>query len=134
MTTTPVNPSAVHAPAGAYSHAVSVRGPGRTLYISGQLGVDADGTLADGSAGQARQCLRNLVALLEGDQMTVYNLVKLTTFPTDIAGAEEFGAIRAPFLDGARPASTLIGTSGLVRPDWLIEVEAIAFAAEDGTV
>src|SRR5271157_390899 len=133
MNTRPINPSSVHAPAGSYSHGVSVHGPGRTLYISGQLGVDPDGNLAEGFAGQARQCMQNLDEILAAEQMTVHNLVKVTTFLTDMSHAEELGEIRAPFLDGARPASTLIGTSALVRPDWLIEVEAIAFH-EDTTI
>lgn len=125
-----INPSGVHPPAGSYSHGASVHGPGRTLYISGQVGIDTDGKLADGFAGQAAQCWRNIIAVLAADAMTVNHLVKVTTFLTNIGYAAEYAAVRAPFLAGARPASTLVAVAALVRPEWLIEVEAVACSSD----
>ena len=130
MTIRTINPDTVHAPAGAYSHAVATTGPGRHLYISGQLGLDAHGLLGHGFAGQAEQCWRNITAILEAERMTARDLVKVTTFVTDIAHAGELAAVREPFLLGARPSSTLLAVAALMRPEWLIEVEAIAFKAD----
>jgi 2-iminobutanoate/2-iminopropanoate deaminase len=127
MSSNSVTPANVHPPAGAYSHGMIASGMGRTLYISGQLGLDSSGRLVEGFAGQAAQCWRNITAILQSADMTAHHLVKVTTFLTNIADAPELGRIREPFLDGARPASTLVGVSALVRPEWLIEIEAIAF-------
>lgn len=129
MTNKTIVPETVQAPAGAYSHAVVAQGPGRTLYISGQLGVDRNGVTGATFADQARHCWENIVAILDADDMTVNDLVKLTTYLTDVANVAELGHIRGPFLGSARPASTLIGISALVRPEWMIEVEAFAFKA-----
>jgi len=127
MSIQPITPTDVHPPGGAYSHGVSARGQGRTLYISGQVGLTADGILAGDFAEQAAQSWRNIVAILSADGMNVHHLVKLTTYLTDISFARELGRVREPFLEGARPASTLIAVQALVMPDWLIEIEAIAF-------
>lgn len=131
MTNRMIEPDGVYPPSGAYSHAVATRGAGRTLYISGQLGLDPDGAVGATFAEQAVRCWRNIVTILAADDMTVRDLVKVATFLTDISNARELGSIRAPFLQGARPASTLIAVSALVIPEWLIEVEAIAFKSED---
>ena len=127
MSVEKLNPPTVHAPGGPYSQGVSIRGPGRTLYLAGQIGVAPDGTLADGFEAQAAQCWRNVVAILEADGMSVQHLVKVNTYLTDIADAARLGPVRERFLAGARPASTLVATPALVRPEWLVEIEAIAF-------
>lgn len=130
MSVTMINPPSVHAPGGPYSHGVSIGGPGRTLFIAGQIGLVPDGTLAAGFTAQATHCWRNLVAILEADGMTVQHLVKVNTYLTDMAHAPLLAPVREGFLGGARPASTLVATPALVRPEWLIEVEAIAFRPE----
>ena len=130
MTNQVINPTNVLAPFGDYSHAVSTRGPGRTLYISGQLGIDERGSLSTTFAGQATQFWRNLVAILAADNMTVQDLVKVTTFVTDMSNAQYLRNIREPFLLGFRPASTLVEVSRLVMSEWLVELEAVAFKAD----
>ncbi|WP_345816774.1 RidA family protein (plasmid) [Paraburkholderia sp. PREW-6R] len=130
MTVVKLNPDTVPAPTGPYSHGVSTRSTGRTLYIAGQVGVAPDGTLADGFAAQATQCWLNLVAILAADGMTVHDLVKVNTYVTDVSTVAQLGPVREQFLDGARPASTLTVSPALVRADWLIEIEAIAFKAQ----
>lgn len=130
MTNRAINPAGVHPPAGAYSHAIAMDGPGRTLYISGQLGVDQQGETPDTFAEQASGCWRNILTILAAADMTVHDLVKVTTFLTDIGDARALGGIRETFLQAARPASTLLAVSALVMPEWLIEVEAVAFRAD----
>ncbi|PSC06073.1 RidA family protein [Alsobacter soli] len=134
MSRTSIIPDGVHAPAGAYSHGVVTHGPGETLYISGQVGVDQSGRSLESFSAQAEQCWRNLVAILKAAGMCSHDLVKVTTFLTRAEDAVELGRIRAPFLDGARPASTLVTVPGLVKPEWLIEVEAIAFKSVSSSV
>ncbi|WP_293884069.1 RidA family protein [Sphingomonas sp.] len=130
MTNQAIVPQGVHPPLGAYSHAVSTRGTGRTLYVSGQLGISLEGKTPRTFAEQASQCWRNIVAILAADGMTIHDSVKITTYLTDIGNARSLASIREPFLQGARPASTLIAVAALVMPEWLIEVEAIAFRAD----
>ena len=63
--------------------------------------------------------------------MTGRDLVKVITFMTNIADAGELAAVREPFLEGARPGSTLLAVAALMRPEWLIEVEAVALKLAD---
>jgi reactive intermediate/imine deaminase len=125
-----INPSEIHAPKGPYSQGVSVDNRARTLYISGQIGMAADGTIVEGFEAQTDQCWQNLVAVLSAAGMSVHDLVKVTTFVTDIQSVPALGAIRQRFLDGARPASTLVVSPALVSPDLLIEIEAVACKGE----
>jgi enamine deaminase RidA (YjgF/YER057c/UK114 family) len=77
---------------------------------------------------QATQVFRNLVAALEAAGAGPRNLVKLTTFVTDLSDLAVFRQVRDQFLDPAYPpASTLVQVSRLFRPEFLIEVEALAF-------
>lgn len=121
-----LNPTTVHAPAGMYSHGVIAQASGEWLYISGQIGMLPDGTLANGFAEQARATWKNLVAILGAANMDVMNLVKVTTFLTDADNVQHLNPVRSVILGEARPASTLVIVKALVKPEWLIEVEAVA--------
>lgn len=132
MTNQAVAPPGVHQPAGAYSHAVATVGAGRNLYVSGQLGIDPQGNTPATFAERAGRRWHNIVTTLAAAGLSVHDLVKVTTFLTDIGDARALAAIREPFLDGARPASALVAVAELVMPEWLIEVEAIAFKRERG--
>ena len=110
-----------------YSQAVEVSNVTRTLYISGQVGVDGSGKLADDFAAQCRQTLLNLQAQLRAAGMTFGNVVKLNTILPDLANIGELRRIRAEIIGDCKPASTLV-VSGLVDPAYKIEIEAIACA------
>jgi len=58
--------------------------------------------------------------------MDVSHLVKVTTYLTDAGNLPKLGPVRGRFLGENRPASTLVVVSALAKPDWLIEVEALA--------
>ena len=125
-----LNPSTVPAPAGPYSQAVRVAGAGQWLHVSGQIGIRADGSLADGVESQATVAWQNLLALLDAAGMSVQHLVKITTFLVDREHLARVNPVRARFLGDARPASTLIVARELARPEWLFEIEAVAFRAD----
>src|ERR1700748_390350 len=121
-------PQTVAAPFGPYSHAVEVPEGSRLLYISGEVGVLPDGNVPQGIAAQAEACWRNIIAILADAGMGIGDLVKITTYlvrPEDVAAA---GAARAMHLGDARPGSATIIVKGLVAPEWLIEIEAVAAA------
>lgn len=126
-----INPSSVAAPAGPYSQAVAVSGQGAWLHIAGQIGVDAGGHLASGFEAQARQAWANLVAILAAEGMDVSNLVKVTTYLVNQADVALLAPVRGAFLGEARPASTLVIVQALAKPEWLFEVEAVAFRSTD---
>lgn len=122
-----LNPDNVAAPVAPYSHGVLSEGPGSWLYIAGQVGTDREGRLQQGFEAQARQAWSNLVAVLAAAGMDVSHLVKVTTYLVDGADMAKLGPVRGAFLGSARPASTLVVAKALARPEWLCEVEAIAF-------
>jgi enamine deaminase RidA (YjgF/YER057c/UK114 family) len=103
-------------------------------------------------SAQAERAWSNLLAVLGEAGLGVEHLVKVTTYVTDPALLGEFSAVRAKYLgqagsgaaqpgatrpdaarpgaarpDVARPASTLVIVKALARPEWLVEVEAVAF-------
>jgi 2-iminobutanoate/2-iminopropanoate deaminase len=122
-----INASDAPAPAGQYSQAVEVTGATRTLYLSGQVGVAADGSMAADATAQAAQVWANIAAQLRAAGMGIENLVKITTIVPDPADVPAVRAGRAAVLGDHRPASTLI-IGGLADPKWKIEVEGIAVA------
>ncbi len=68
----------------------------------------------------------NIDAILKDAGLTVDNLVKINTFLVNRDDIPAFGKVRAGYLGEARPASTLIANIALAKPEWLVEVEAVA--------
>jgi enamine deaminase RidA (YjgF/YER057c/UK114 family) len=122
-----INAADAPAPAGQYTQAVEATGATRTLYISGQVGVAADGSIPSDAEAQSALAWRNLQAQLRAAGMGLENLVKITTIVPDWADLTAVRAGRASVLGEHRPASTLI-VGGLSNPAWKVEVEAIAVA------
>src|SRR6476660_9511994 len=120
-----INAADAPAPAGQYTQAVEVTAATRTLYISGQVGVAADGSIPSDAEAQSALAWRNLQAQLRAAGMGLENLVKITTIVPDWADLTAVRAGRASVLGEHRPASTLI-VGGLSNPAWKVEVEAIA--------
>jgi enamine deaminase RidA (YjgF/YER057c/UK114 family) len=122
-------PDDVAPPFSRYSHAVEASAAARWLHISGQIGVKPGGTVAESAEAQLEQAWRNIFAILAAAGMTKRDLVKTTTFLTPHAADVGLSRrVRERMLEGAEPASTLIFVPGLARPDFLIEIEAIAAA------
>jgi enamine deaminase RidA (YjgF/YER057c/UK114 family) len=122
------------APPFGFSHAASVA-PGRVVWVSGQLPLAADGTLAPAGdmAAQARQCFENVGHALEAAGARWADVVKLTYFVTDLSDVVAIRAVRDAFVDVSRPpASSLVRVAGLVLPDAMIEIEAVACQPERG--
>jgi enamine deaminase RidA (YjgF/YER057c/UK114 family) len=113
--------------AGGYAQAVEVSGATRTLYVSGQIPVAADGALPEGFPAQARLAWRNVEAQLGAAGMTLDNLVKVTIFLSDRRFNLENRAIRQEVLGDRKVALTVIIT-GIFDPAWLLEIEAVACA------
>ncbi|MFJ2817246.1 RidA family protein [Streptomyces sp. NPDC091279] len=117
-------------PAAQYTHVVT--GTGRLVAVSGQLPLDGTGTLVgEGDpAAQARQVFENLHRCLRAAGATFDDVVKLTFFVTDMAHLPAIRAARAAHLpDDRLPAISAVQVAALVRPEFLMEIEALALVA-----
>lgn len=112
---------------GSYPQAVEVTGPSRWLYLSGQIPVAPDGSLAADFTAQCEQVWDNIETQLTAAGMTLDNLVKVTTFLSDRRYALENREVRIRRLAGRQPALTVIVT-GIFDESWLVEIEAVATA------
>ena len=116
-------------PMANYSHGIEVPPNARWLHISGQVAVDKDGHTPETFEAQVKLVFDNLGSVLESAGMTPRDLVKVNVYllrPEDIPALR---AARDAFQGQARPDSTLVVVSRLVRPEWLVEIEAVAAQA-----
>ena len=121
---TALNPDAV--PANPYySQGIELSGAQRLVFVSGQVGIDADGVLADGIAAQTERAIANVNAVLAEAGLSSSDLVKLTIYLTDPANAEGFIAAAGPALPPTPPATSMLFVS-MASPDLLVEIDAIA--------
>ena len=110
------NPPTMAKP-GGYSHVVEVNGPGRTIYIAGQLGYDSAGKQGGDFREQATLVYQNLKAAVESVGGKMENIVKLNAFLTDIrAQLPIYREVRDKFVNvAAPPASTTLEVPKLAR-------------------
>jgi len=124
-----INPPTMAKPPG-YTHVIEVTGPGRTVFIAGQLGLGLDGKLA-GAPGdfraQAKQAFENLKNALAAVGAGFEHVVKLNNYLTDIrAHLPIYREVRDGYVSTANPpASTTVQVGDLAIPGALYEVEAI---------
>lgn len=129
-----INPEGIAPPTG-YTHVVTTDAR-KTIFISGQIGLDPQGKVQDGLRAQTVRVLENLKTALASAGATFDDIVKITYFivnlkPDDRAIVRE---VRASYLNSAHPpASTMIGVQALALPELLIEIEAIAALDETET-
>jgi enamine deaminase RidA (YjgF/YER057c/UK114 family) len=119
------------AAAAQYSHVVM--GTGRFVAVAGQLALDERGGLVgEGDpAAQAHQVFENLGRCLAAAGATFDDVVKLTYFVTDMAHMPAIRAARAEHIpDDRLPAASAVRVAGLVRPEFLMEIEAFAVVAQ----
>ena len=125
---TTTNPPEVREPASRYSHAALVQNEFRRLVISGQVGMDPDGSVPSSGEAQLAQVFRNLRTILRAHNMDFSNVVKTSAFLTDRSLMSAYRAARDTVFAEHAPASTLLFVSGLADPRWLVEIEAEAVA------
>jgi enamine deaminase RidA (YjgF/YER057c/UK114 family) len=129
-----LNPKTLAPPPG-YSYVVETTGPGRTIYLAGQLGLDIDNRLVGENdfRAQAFKAFDNLRLALAAVGATFKDVVKLNNYLTDMSHIGIFRQVRDEFVHtAAPPASTTVAISQLARPGALFEVEAIAVLPAKG--
>ena len=119
-------------PQGLYSHAVAA-GPGKVLYLAGQVAVDENNQLVgpDDFRRQMRQVFTNLGRILESGGSSFDRVVKYTTYLVRAGDLKAFYEERSVifediYADKRYPPNTLVVVDKLARDEWLIEIEAIA--------
>lgn len=124
-----LNPKTLAKPPG-YTYVVETTGPGRTVYVAGQLGLDIDNRLVGAPGDFAAQCTKafeNLRLALAAVGAGFDDVVKVTNYLTDMSHIAILREVRDRFFNmAAPPASTTVAISSLARPGALFEIEAVA--------
>ena len=128
MPTQHINPEGVGQPTG-YTHVVASDGR-RIVFVSGQVAQNQKGepVAVDDLGGQAAQVFANLKSCLEAAGASFNDVTKLTTYVVNYQQENRavIGEARQRYLPAEPPASTLVGVQALARPEYMIEIEAIA--------
>jgi enamine deaminase RidA (YjgF/YER057c/UK114 family) len=119
-----IQPESMH-PTVGYTHAARV---GNLLFVAGQIALNAEGNLiGEGDfEAQAHQTYRNLVTVIEAAGGTLASIVKMTTYLVDAGHIERWRTVRNDYFVEPMPPNTLCVIARLARPEFLIEVEAVA--------
>ena len=125
-----MNPAALGTPR-FYSHAVSVEGAAKIVYVSGQVSWDANGNVVGKGdmRAQSEQVFKNVTEALRAAGASWGDVVKMNGYMVGMHGerVDAYREVRGRFVkEGALPASTLVGVERLVDPDLLLEVEVVA--------
>lgn len=126
-----VTPKTFGAPLGMYSHGMMAP-CGEIVVVAGQVGMGQGGQVAGGDiVAQTKQALDNVRAVVEAAGCAMRDVVRFQTFLTHAGDIDGFMKARAEvfpryFPDGAYPPNTLLVVSRLVKPELLVEIEAMA--------
>ena len=122
----PLNPTQIHPPFAPYSHGMVVPAGQRLVFCSGQLGIDADKIVPPDCEGQTRICFDNIGAILAEAGLSLANIVRINAYVTGREHLAAYMAVRNTLFAEPYPASTLMLVSGFARPEFVVEIEAIA--------
>ena len=121
-----INPPGLTRPTG-YTHVV-VSADGRTAYVAGQVAFDSTGKVVGVGdfQAQAEQVFANLRRALASVGASFGDVMKTTTFITDLKNLPALRNTRARYFDASHPpANTLVPVTALAHPDLLLEIEAV---------
>ena len=127
MGKTAYNPETMNKPFGIFSNA-ALAGSGRLYFVSGQVAVNAQGQLVGKGdiRAQTRQVLENIKAALAAVGGSMDDVACVNVFVMDMSHLQAIHEVRAEYWSSNYPASTLVQVAGLVNPDYLIEINAVA--------
>ena len=128
-----IQPAGIHvrimAGQPAYTQVVTVSGIGRQVFVAGQLARDPDGNCVGKGdmRAQIQQVGENIKTCLAAAGASLADIVKINTYVTDFDEFQKHGDMRLRYFGPATPTSTTVEVRRLAQPDFMIEVEAIAF-------
>ncbi len=128
----PLNPPTIRAPFARYSHGVAVPAGAPLVVCSGQLGIGPDDRVPDSVEAQAELCFDNIAAILREAGLTLADVVRVNAYVTAREHMKGYMAVRDRRVGTPPPASTLVIVSGFTRPEFLVEIEAIAAGPAEG--
>lgn len=121
-------PNTIAAPFARYSHGVVVDTQKKMVFTSGQLALGLDGVIPEGANAQAELCFSNIDEILKEAHTSSAHVVKINAFVSAREHMSGYMAARDAWLAQTDnlPASTLMIVTGFTRPEFVVEVEAIA--------
>ncbi len=122
----PLSPKSIHPPFAPYSPGIEVSSRSRFVFVSGQLGIAADGTIPPDCAGQAELAFANIAAILGEAGMGLRDIVRINAYVTGREHLPAYMQVRNGLFSDPLPASTLMIVSGFARPEFVVEIEAVA--------
>ena len=125
---TALSPLSIHPPFAPYSHGIEVPAGWRLVLCSGQIGISLDKIVPPDCAGQARICFANIAAILAEAGMGLRDVVRINAYVTAREHLKPYMDVRNALFAEHYPASTLMIVSGFARPEFVVEIEAIAAA------
>jgi 2-iminobutanoate/2-iminopropanoate deaminase len=116
------------APSGHYCHATVAEGGGRLVFISGMTARRRDGSIAGPGdvRAQTRQVCENLKKAVEAAGGSLRDVYRVDVYLRNLGDLAAVQEVRREYFSESLPASTLVEVSGLVAPEYLIEMNAIA--------
>ena len=112
-----------------FSHYCHVTKAGNQIWVSGTVGIAADGSIPAGVVEQFEIAIANMDAGLKAVGAGAEHVVKVVVYLTDVADRAKINPIRQRYFGPNRPASTLVEVSALVLPELKVEIEAQAVLA-----
>jgi enamine deaminase RidA (YjgF/YER057c/UK114 family) len=123
-----ITPRGIRPPFARYSYGVEIPPGYRVLICSGQLGMSPDDAIPPTIEAQTHLCFRNIAAVLKDAGMSLTDLVRINAYVVSREYLKGYMSVRDEYISDPPPASTLMIVSGFSRPEFLVEVEAIAAA------
>jgi 2-iminobutanoate/2-iminopropanoate deaminase len=108
------------------SHYCHVTKAGNLIWVSGTVGIAADGSIPEAVTEQFELAIANMDACLKAVGAGAEHVVKVVVYLTNVADRSRINPIRQRYFGAHRPASTLVEVSALVLPDLKVEIEAQA--------
>ncbi|HYC26206.1 MAG TPA: RidA family protein [Roseiarcus sp.] len=121
-----LTPDSIHPPFARYAHGVEVPAGARLVFCSGQLGIGLEGVIPPDVEGQARLCFAAIAAILAEAGMGLADLVRLNAYVVSADCLAGYMKVRDEFVGDPPPASTLMIVQGFARPEFKVEIEALA--------
>ena len=124
-----LNPDTIHPPFANYAHGVEVEAGARIVFCSGQLGIGRGRRHSRRRGSASASLLSRHSAILGEASMSLGDLVRLNAY---VASAQYLGGymkVRDEFVGNPPPASTLMVVQGFARPEFKVEIEAVAARA-----
>src|ERR1700760_1067162 len=124
-----LNPASIHPPFAKYAHGIEVEPGARMVFCSGQLGISADGIIPEDVEAQARLCFRAIAAILGEASMSLADLIRINAYVSSAQYLGGYMKARDEFVSNPPPSSTLLVVQGFARPEFKVEIEAVAARA-----